>query len=302
MSLRNIPNPLQKPFNFSIYERAYSYITKTPLAHHGKVIKYMIKLQKRISKYDSNLTKGTPKPTFIVRVDDFPRWDIDTREFERFHEVMKNNDIPYILGVTPFLCEEPLQIYSKKYRRLNVYEVKLLARIKEEGVEIGLHGFTHQTIQNKFRSELIGLDPVILEEKIKESLEELKNYNIQPNCFIPPFNTFDYDNVKVLKKYFTILYGGPESVQSVGFRLSPSWLDGMTYIPSYYPAYAKAEEMYSFMLDCLKLQERIIVPLTLHWAWEKESNYRNVAKLCKIIKGYVLSCEQSLSLFKKFWI
>jgi hypothetical protein len=273
-------------------------MTKIPIAHHKKVVKRMIILQNRRDGYHAKLLKDILKPIFIVRVDDFPRWDIDTKEFEKFHEVMKNNDIPYILGVTPFLCEAPLQTESNKYRRLTGYEIDLLAKIKREKVEFALHGFTHQTIQSRFNTELIGLAADVLEKKIEESLEEFKYYNILPSCFIPPFNTFDYNNVKVIKKYFKTLFGGPESVKTVGFRLSPSWLDNMLYVPSYFPAYGRAEEVHPFVLECLKQHERIIVPLTFHWAWERRTNYRYMIELCEIIKGHTMSYEQFYSLFE----
>ncbi|MEM2954947.1 MAG: glycosyltransferase family 4 protein, partial [Candidatus Nanoarchaeia archaeon] len=43
-------------------------------------------------------------PIFMIRVDDFPRWDIDTKEFLKFHSVLKSYNLPYLLGVTPNLC------------------------------------------------------------------------------------------------------------------------------------------------------------------------------------------------------
>jgi len=75
----------------------------------------------------------------------------------------------------------------------------------------------------------------------------LCRHGFKPKVFIPPFNTFDFQSLDVLRKYFRVVTGGPESINLVGFRLSPSILGGILYVPSYEFAYGRASEILDFV-------------------------------------------------------
>src|SRR5438552_767991 len=57
------------------------------------------------------------EPVILVRVDDFPRWDLDFQVFMRFDSIMAKHQVPYILGVIP-QCE----FHRGSPRRLTVDE------------------------------------------------------------------------------------------------------------------------------------------------------------------------------------
>ena len=65
-----------------------------------------------------------------------------------------------------------------------------------------MHGNTHQTIKEFPRSEFLGLNYEQQFTKIKSGklfLEEKLGTNI--NTFIPPWNRYDLNTLKVLEKY-----------------------------------------------------------------------------------------------------
>jgi len=254
-------------------------ISKSHILVIDKIIDLRLSFMKK-----SGIESIDGRPKFLVRVDDFPRWDIESKEFKRFDEIFSNNKIPYLLGVIPFLSEDPLNPKCKKFRNLTNYEIEIINNLISEGSEIALHGFSHQTIKKNLHSELIGITKEEIREKISLSLKKLKRFNSQIRVFIPPFNTFDFYSVGILGKYFKIICGGPESIPFVGFRLSPSYLNGNLYIASYVPMYEKANVIYKYIKRLKRLKEQIIIPITLHWAWEINNNFRDVERLAEELK------------------
>src|SRR5213594_3436820 len=90
----------------------------------------------------------TDRPTFLIRVDDFPRWDLKSTLFPSFDRTFQAHGVPYSLGITPW-CEfhkgEPFWI--------NDVEAQNLRDLVATGrVELALHGFTHQP--QRFRGYL----------------------------------------------------------------------------------------------------------------------------------------------------
>src|SRR5205823_12691536 len=74
----------------------------------------------------------------LVRVDDYPRWDRPLEEFLLFDALLARYEIPYAVGVTPFLSIEP------RTGRLEPGEVAALGRLVARGVTLAEHGFTHR--------------------------------------------------------------------------------------------------------------------------------------------------------------
>ena len=130
-------------------------------------------------------------------------------------------------------------------------------------VETALHGFTHQARQVKFHSEFIGLSANETDDYLKKALEKFRAYGLKTDAFIPPYNTIDLQNYEALRKYFKIICGGPETIKYFGFKITPVYLSGALYVPSYRPLYGRAEMVTDF-LETFKPTG--ILPITLHWA------------------------------------
>lgn len=270
------PGILRRGYNRFIRKRKtdlYSFILKRILKVRG-VVREMLGVSNE---------RGETK--FILRVDDFPRWDIPSREYMRFHEILRENNIPYLLGVTPSISLAPLNPQSMEYRSLMDEEIVILKEISTEGVEIALHGFTHKTrTRKKPHSELIGLSEEGLKENIQNGLNRLKGI-ATPYFFIPPFNTVDLRGYQVLAKYFRGISTGREIIPFLGFRITPSYLFGTLYIPSYEPCYGYAKDIFSYIKTINDIDERVIIPITLHWAWEIKDSFEWVRRLARLIMG-----------------
>ncbi|OGS06492.1 MAG: hypothetical protein A2270_07345 [Elusimicrobia bacterium RIFOXYA12_FULL_51_18] len=226
-------------------------------------------------------------PVFILRVDDFPRWDIPSRDYRIFHNILKEWSIPYLLGVTPKLCEFPLDPDCCNFRSLNEDESAILNEVAESGAEFAVHGCTHKTIAALRHSEIVGIGPLALNRLIQMALFEFDKAGLVTNYFIPPFNSIDSQSFAELSKYFKVICGGPESIPEMGLTISPVIVNDTIFMPSYRPAYGRAFEVARFVEEISNLAEPVIVPLTLHWAWERDNNFVDVKRLCSLLSGKV---------------
>jgi hypothetical protein len=250
---------------------------------HEIIIRHLFKFRENIKKKINKNIKGYP--LYLVRVDDFPRWNVSTDKFIKFHNILNKHDIPYLLGVTPFLSANPLDPDKEKLEYLTSDEIEILKMLKNENCDFALHGITHKTVSKKLHTETIGIKKIEIEENLKMALDVLTKDGIEPKFVIPPFNTFDLNSLNIFKKYFIGVCGGPETISTLGFRISPTYFDGIYYIPSYIPLYDKVKNIIPFLKKiCNDYNDNIIIPITIHWSWETGDNLNYVEKLCKFIK------------------
>jgi len=222
----------------------------------------------------------------LVRVDDFPRVNMRLNDFNNFDSVMKRFGIPYLLGVTPHLCLDPLNPNSDKYHRLTRKERETLHDL--EDVEIAMHGVTHQTrdygylrLLLGYNSEFVGLDRWATSDKLETGLELFKEYGLKrPRIFVPPFNRFDDENLKAFEKYFRFVMGGPETKKPIRKRNSRRLIisDGFNYGHSY-GIWLEPDDLESDGRCCI----------TLHWGWEIGDNFLALKKLLVELEGKVMS-------------
>jgi len=230
----------------------------------------------------------------IMRVDDFPRWDLHLDEFRKFHKIVSDFNIPYVLGVTPLLANNPLDPESSEIRSLTDQEIELLHMIIKDGCDIALHGLTHRTEAGLgFMSEFCGISTDEAEFRIAKGIDLLVSAGLpRPRCFIPPFNTFDPSVFPLLMRYFDIILGGPESIwHSPGTKWVSDAPESFKCCLS--PLYGKS----GFMLDkLLELRKNWFVGnwVTFHWSWEWETGYRDLKMLLRLIAKKIKNTEKCL--------
>lgn len=153
-----------------------------------------------LSASGSSINKFGQRIKIVFRYDDYQL--TSTKFNESLLNSFKKNHIPLCLGIIPF-NEDGLIHNELTQEQL----VDFTSRIKKGEVEVALHGFNHK--DNKLVEKSFLVNPIPSEfaklrytdqfekiNKAKRSIDSLLNINV--NIFIPPFNTYDDNTLKVL--------------------------------------------------------------------------------------------------------
>lgn len=225
----------------------------------------------------------------LVRVDDFPRVNMNLEDFKMFDSIMKRFEIPYLLGVTPYPCLNPLNSKSTKFRKLTSGEIKTLHSLKD--VELAMHGVTHQTCDYGYfkkvfgyYSEFVGIGRQATIAKLSMGFKLFKEYKLKkPRMFIAPSNRFDEENLEVFRKYFEFVMGGPETKKAIKKKKAADLIlsDGFHYGHSY-DIFIEPDVFESDECCCI----------TLHWGWETDNDFLSLKKLLVELEGKVASWSE----------
>ncbi len=246
---------------------------------------------------------GTGKPWPLVRVDEFPHagaFDssgrFGTEAFKRFHAVLAEAGVPYLLAATPRVSRDYLDPEQDEWRPLEDAEIAELQDLKRDGVTFALHGLDHRTRHANPRrhSELCGLSVVETQERIDLALSTLVEIGIETPVFVPPFNRFDAAQYALLAERFDVVCGGPESIRLLGFQPTPIWLEKAVYLPSYAPLYGRAAAVLPWIERTIEAEEAIWAPITLHWGWELDDDFAGLKRLCDRLAGIGCSWRRFL--------
>lgn len=237
---------------------------------------------------------GTGRPWPLVRVDEFPHagaFDsagrFGTEAFKRFHAVLAEAGVPYLLAATPHVSRDYLDPEQDEWRPLDDTEIAELADLKRDNVTFGLHGLDHRTRHANPRrhSELCGLGTAETEERIDLARSIFAEIGIETPVFVPPFNRFDPAQYPPLAERFDVVCGGPESIRLLGFQPTPIWLDKAVYLPSYAPLYGRATAVLPGIERMIEAEEALWAPITLHWGWELDDDFTGLKRLCGRLAG-----------------
>lgn len=229
----------------------------------------------------------------LVRVDDFPRWDLPLEEFKAFDARLTKYGIPYALGVTPFLAIHP------RHGCLTAAEIETLQQLAERGVTLAQHGFTHlpRRWKRRYMVELTAYSRQELYDWIERADTFYDRWHLpRPEIMIPPFDGITPGSFVEISNRYGIVTGGPASLTTLGPVAPGVRVHRSIYLPSYYP------HMYSSELF-RGLGERLwaeatgpVVVLTLHWAWEMRDAYRRLEQLLSALAGRVAPWSHVLRL------
>ncbi len=251
-------------------------------------------------KWPDGNAAGTGRPWPLVRVDEFPHADafdpsgrFGTEAFKRFHAVLAEAGLPYLLAVTPRVSRDYLDPKQDEWRPLEDAEIAELEALKRDGVTFALHGLDHRTRHANPRrhSELCGLGIAETEERIDLALSILTETGIEAPVFVPPFNRFDASQYALLAERFDVVCGGPESIRLLGFRPTPIRDGNAVYLPSYAPLYGRAAAVLPGIERMIEAEESLWAPITLHWGWELDDDFAALKSLCSRLAG--LECDWS---------
>jgi hypothetical protein len=245
--------------------------------------------------------RSAAQPRFLIRVDEFPHylaWDepdrYGTDAFERFHEILAEAGVPYLVAVLPRVSRDPESPTASGSRALDEDELAMLARIRGERVSLSLHGHNHRTrFSSPHRhSEMCGLSVAQTEELLEQALSELAPHDIHPDVFVPPYNRFDARQYSVLARRFAVVCGGPESIGTMGFHSSPQWRGKAVYLPSYRPLYGTAAQVLPAVERAIERDAGLWLPIVLHWGWELRDDWQALHRLVARVAPYAVGWEE----------
>jgi hypothetical protein len=233
-------------------------------------------------------------PRFLVRVDEFPlagAFDTAARhvaELERFHAILSEAGVPYLLAVSSGVAQDYLDPSGTVSRPLSDGELAVLGRLRDDGVEFAQHGFDHRTrdARARHRSELVGLAPAALAELLDAGAQRLGEAGLDTNVFVPPFNRFEASQYEPLAERFDIVCGGPESVALLGYHRTPLWRGEAVYMPAYEPFYGRAPAVLDAVDRAIAAQAALWIPVVLHLSWEADSDWAALKRLAERLSGH----------------
>jgi len=234
------------------------------------------------------------RPRVLVRVDEFPHaraHDPDgifgTEAFRRFHAVLAEFEIPYLLAITPNVSRDYLDPAVSERRPLDPGEIATLTSLQSDRVVFGLHGADHRTrhANPRHHSELCGLSSEEAAPRIDGARAVFDGLGLATPVFVPPFNRFDAGQYPLLAERFEVVCGGPESVRLLGWQPTPVWQGEAVYLPSYAPLYGTSDEAARGIERLLELEAAVWAPVTLHWGWELEDDFDSLRRLCRLLQG-----------------
>jgi hypothetical protein len=245
---------------------------------------------------------ATAPPRLLVRVDEFPRagtfsgHGASSQAFVRFDELMAAAGVPYLLAVTPRVARDVLDPEAVEDRELVESELEILAALPRERVAFGLHGYNHRTRSRnpRRRSELDGLTPSGLSDRLDRAQALLQPLEIRPRVFIPPYNRFEADQYPQLASRYDVVCGGPETTTVLGLRGGPAWHEDAVYLPSYPPAYGRAGTLRAGVRSLIGGSGGLWIPLVIHWGWEADDEFRDLTRLVDEIAPFVAPWEAFL--------
>jgi hypothetical protein len=241
---------------------------------------------------------GGEAPRVLVRVDEFPHarsLDLPERygskAFERFHSILAEAGVPYLLAVTPMLSREYLDPTVKDGRPMSDAEFDLLSRALDEGAVPALHGLDHRTrdAHPRRHSEFSGLAPAQVEERLERASALLAEADVAASVCVPPFNRFGARHYELLADRFEVVCGGPETVAVLGYHRSPLWRGEAVYMPSYEPFYARSGVVQDALARHADAASGLWLPVTLHWGWEADDGWRALERAVRVLAPQALN-------------
>jgi hypothetical protein len=216
----------------------------------------------------------------LIRIDDFPHGDrnLYTQQKECYDvevqtiiDIFERNQVDYIWGVSPLLCEE---------RHFEALDTIHHGRIVMHGFS---HGFDnvedwHRVTEcwaNGGEFSFFTKDEMAAEyEKCHQLLRRFATYD--PRHFIPPFNCFNQDLVDVLRT---------KGVQYI-HSCDQEWLkyqQGQIKYRGLEPIVSELYNSYDYVDRVLSRLDGLDSQITLHWMYDIqhsgwESNYNKLAE------------------------
>lgn len=232
------------------------------------------------------------RPKLVVRVDGFPHHEAfdhpagrSTEDAAAVHAILHGAGVPYLMAVPPRVPRRPLDPGVDEWREHDDHERVLLAQLRRDGVSFAVQGLDHRTRKERAsrRSEFTGRRRKATAERLDTAQRILREAALHADVFVPPFDRFDAACWPALAERFEVVCGGPASVDTMGFHLTPAWRGEAVWLPSYAPLHGAAADVLPAVRELLQQQTALWVPVTLRWDRERDAGGEALAELCALL-------------------
>jgi hypothetical protein len=244
-------------------------------------------------------------PRVLLRVDEFPHFRVldeplryASSVFERFHSILAERGIAYLLSALPVISARPLDPSAAGRRALTGDEAETLRRVADDGVTLALHGLDHRTRDARptRRSELDGLSAMALQERLAAAEGTLAELGLGPvRAFVAPYNRFDACQYPLLAERYAVVTGGPETVRRLGYARTPMWRGDAVYVPAYPPLYGTAAAVTDALRSLIRQRCAVWVPAVIHWGWEADRGLKELRALAEVLETCAVSWDSFLA-------
>ncbi len=177
---------------------------------------------------------------------------------------------------------------------LNPKYVPVLKELKNAGLFIGIHGFTHKGKYGPFDSELLQLDYPTFNQRVTPVLQILSSLGQNHSILVPPFNAIGREQIKRWSKICSIICGGPETVRFTDQLYGPVALsDAGWYFPSIQPFYGDARTMLRSNISSVITSLKGPLCLTMHFTQEQNDNFSSLTTFLEKIYPYISRWEET---------
>lgn len=229
------------------------------------------------------------RPKLLIRVDGFPHHRAGdepgrypTADAAAFHAVLRDAGVPYLMAVLPRVPLDAENPSGETWRAHDEAERDLLAELRRDGVAFGVHGLDHRPAKThpRRRAEPGGKHAA---KRLDSALATLREDALHADVFVPPYERFDPAGWPALAQRFDVVCGGPDSVDTMGFHLTPSWRGNTIWLPSLAPLNGPAADVLPAVRDLLAQETSLWIPITLRWDRERDDGYAALRALAALV-------------------
>ncbi len=234
----------------------------------------------------------------IFRYDDYSAaeqfaYEVDEAVFNLFLALR----VPLLVAVTPRMTAAMRDPFNQKFFAIEEDDprIELLSRGLQQGWQLALHGYTHQSTPALSGNEFKGEPKAVQEEKIIAGLRLLQQcFPSAPiEVFVPPWNSYDeVTTTCLIEQGFTVLCAGDaEMPRRVGL---------LTFVPSLMSPCDLADYLDFYSLEDL-IQEvgRGRLVITLHeyeFRVSGRNDYVGIEKLAEMMQRLLASGAEIVTL------
>jgi diadenosine tetraphosphate (Ap4A) HIT family hydrolase len=204
----------------------------------------------------------------LLRLDAFPGARAGADRLDAAARLLRATGIPFLLTVLPRVPEAGDGTARRRHAAAEADRLDELRR--DPGVAFGAGGLDGRPLDQ--------LEPAALEAALDEADAVLARYGIAPDVLVAPGGRVHLRRFRALAERYTVICGGPGSVDHMGFHRTPLWRGDAVWMPTYAPLAGPPGEVARGLRSLAAREAALWLPAVLELADLDEDALRDVAE------------------------